>query len=139
MLWILLDAEVLPIYTGEDVTLPCYGPVNTTTVLLEWTRPDLVSPEYVFLYRDERSYTTFQHPSFVGRVDLKDKHMRGGNASLILRNVSSSDSGVYECRVSRVDLKANIKTKPISVIKLEVKDKGEFASSVSSLRLYWTL
>ncbi|XP_026224912.1 hepatitis A virus cellular receptor 2 homolog [Anabas testudineus] len=121
-------AEVLPVVLGEDVTLPCYGPVQTTGILVEWTRPDLVSPEYVFLFRDERSYTTFQHLSFVGRVELKDKKLKGGDVSLILRNVSSLDGGVYECRVSRGgegrEKRANIKTEPVRVICLEVEESG---------------
>lgn len=127
---IFSEAEILPVYTGEDVTLPCYSPVNTTMILVEWTRPDLLSPEYIFLYRDGSSYTSFQHPSFVGRVELKDKQMKGGDVSLILRNVSRNDSGIYECRVSQGGVgdknKANIKTEPIRVISLEVKDSGEF-------------
>uniref|UniRef100_A0A7N5ZUH9 Ig-like domain-containing protein n=1 Tax=Anabas testudineus TaxID=64144 RepID=A0A7N5ZUH9_ANATE len=102
-------------------------PVNTTMILVEWTRPDLLSPEYIFLYRDGSSYTSFQHPSFVGRVELKDKQMK--DVSLILRNVSSLDGGVYECRVSRGgegrEKRANIKTEPVRVICLEVEESGE--------------
>ncbi|XP_067380900.1 coxsackievirus and adenovirus receptor-like [Channa argus] len=120
------EAELIPVSLGENVTLPCYSPLDSPIILVEWTRPDLVSPQYVFLYRDERSYTSFQHPSFAGRVELRDRQMKSGDVSLILRNVSSGDSGIYECRVSqgatRRVRRANIRAEPIRVINLEVEE-----------------
>ncbi|KAK2863425.1 hypothetical protein Q5P01_002958 [Channa striata] len=120
------EAEVLPVSLGQNVILPCYSPLNAPVALVEWSRSDLVTPEYVFLYRDERSYTSFQHLSFVGRVELRDRHMKGGDVSLSLRNVTGNDSGIYECRVShgatRRDKRANIRAEPIRVINLEVEE-----------------
>ncbi|XP_078020446.1 butyrophilin subfamily 2 member A1-like [Epinephelus lanceolatus] len=112
------------VHPGDDVTLRCEaGDVSIRAV--EWTRPDL-EPQYVLLYRDGRSDPTLQHPSFTGRVELVDRELKDGDVSLTLKNVTSRDSGRYECRVksggSRRTKRANIKTDPIRVIYLEVTD-----------------
>uniref|UniRef100_A0A668A4J4 Immunoglobulin V-set domain-containing protein n=1 Tax=Myripristis murdjan TaxID=586833 RepID=A0A668A4J4_9TELE len=70
------------------------------------------------------------HPSFKNRVELKDKKMKNGDLSVILKNVKKEDSGTYECHFIAAGAKhmkrAIIKTPPISTIRLEVVDPGEF-------------
>lgn len=121
-----------PVTTGDDVILPCQAAVPTIRAV-EWTRTDLVSPEYVLFYRDGRSDTTFQKSCFGGRVQLVDTGLKTRNMSLILRNVSSYDNGTYECRVApggSRHKRAIIDTEPISVIRLEVT--GECVHCVDS-------
>ncbi|XP_078020449.1 butyrophilin subfamily 2 member A1-like [Epinephelus lanceolatus] len=113
---------VLP---GDDVTLRCEAG-DVSILAVEWTRPDLEPPQYVLLYRHKHSDPTLQHPSFTGRVELVDRELKDGDVSLTLKNVTSRDSGRYECRVaaggSRRTKRAIIKTDPITVIYLEVTD-----------------
>ncbi|XP_049424311.1 uncharacterized protein LOC125883783 [Epinephelus fuscoguttatus] len=108
---------------GHDVTLRCEAG-DVSILAVEWTRPDL-EPQYVLFYRDGHFDTTFQHPSFTGRVELVDRELKDGDVSLTLKNVNSRDSGTYECRVksggSRRRKRAIIKTDPITVIHLEVR------------------
>lgn len=40
-----------------------------------------------------------QHPDFRGRVRLIDPSMNNGNVSVIVRNVSVADTGLYSCMV----------------------------------------
>uniref|UniRef100_UPI003AAF385D programmed cell death 1 ligand 1-like n=1 Tax=Centroberyx gerrardi TaxID=166262 RepID=UPI003AAF385D len=121
--------QELTVHPGDNVTLKCQGPNNAPIIVLEWTRPDLKSPEYVFLYRDEQSDTTYQNPSFADRVELLDGEMKNGDLSLILKNVSRNDAGTYECRCStggkRRSKRANIHTKPSSIINLKVEEPGD--------------
>ncbi|KAG7236255.1 hypothetical protein INR49_001171 [Caranx melampygus] len=77
---------------GQTVSLPCRAPSNTDIILVEWTRPEL-EPEYVFMYRDGRSDPGNQLPLFKDRVELKDREMKDGDVSTILKNVTSSDTG----------------------------------------------
>ncbi|XP_049424307.1 putative butyrophilin subfamily 2 member A3 isoform X2 [Epinephelus fuscoguttatus] len=111
------------VHPGDDVTLRCEAD-DVPIRAVEWTRPDL-KPQYVFLYRDGNLDPTEQHPSFTGRVELVDRELKGGDVSLTLKNVTSRDSGTYECRVrsdgSRRRKRAIIKTAPITVIHLEVR------------------
>lgn len=56
-------------------------------------------------------------------MQLLDTGLETRNMSLILRNVSSSDNGTYECRVApggSRHKRAIIDTEPISVIRLKI-------------------
>ncbi|XP_041841912.1 hyaluronan and proteoglycan link protein 4-like [Melanotaenia boesemani] len=83
---------------GHDVSLPCGAGHDGDIVAVDWTRPDL-DPEYVFLYKDRHLDLSHQHPSFQNRVDLQDRQMKDGDVSLILKKVTTDDTGTYECRV----------------------------------------
>ncbi|XP_049424348.1 butyrophilin subfamily 1 member A1-like isoform X1 [Epinephelus fuscoguttatus] len=111
------------VHPGHDVTLRCEAG-NVSILAVEWTRPDLEPPQYVFLYRHGYLDPTHQHPSFTGRVELVDRELKDGDVSLTLKNVTSRDKGTYECRVrsdgSRPRKRANIHADPITVIHLEV-------------------
>uniref|UniRef100_A0A3P8PCK4 Ig-like domain-containing protein n=1 Tax=Astatotilapia calliptera TaxID=8154 RepID=A0A3P8PCK4_ASTCA len=87
----------VPAESGNNVTLTCRAP-NNKFIVVNWSRADL-GEEYVLLYRDEHFDTTKQHPSFKKRVALQDRHMKDGDVSLILENVTTADAGTYECRV----------------------------------------
>uniref|UniRef100_A0A3B4FIH2 Ig-like domain-containing protein n=1 Tax=Pundamilia nyererei TaxID=303518 RepID=A0A3B4FIH2_9CICH len=98
-------------WSGRNVTLTCRARKNIQTV--EWRRADL-GDEYVFLYRDGRKT--------LNRVDLQDRQMKDGDVSLILKDVTTADSGTYECRVfmggKERRKRAHLKTDPISSIYL---------------------
>ncbi|XP_005464750.1 V-set and immunoglobulin domain-containing protein 8 [Oreochromis niloticus] len=90
----------LRVRPGQDATLQCWGPRNAHITLLEWSRPELISQGYVFFFQDQRSYENYQHESFKGRVQLRDPSMKDGDVTVILRNVSVSDTGAYECQIT---------------------------------------
>ncbi|XP_029932707.1 coxsackievirus and adenovirus receptor homolog [Myripristis murdjan] len=110
---------------GDNVTLSCQAP-DVDIAAAEWSRTDLKELEPVFLYRDGRIESDYQHPSFKKRVELKDKEMKNGDLSVILKNVTEEDNGTYECRFVPAAAKRRkrsvIKADPISTIRLEVVD-----------------
>ncbi|XP_042257868.1 uncharacterized protein [Thunnus thynnus] len=121
------DVKVRP---GQNAALQCQGPDGTIR-LLQWSRPDLKSGGYVFFYRDKRSVQSFQHPSFHRRVQLMDPEMKNGNASVILKNVTISDTGTYECLLS-VNSKGHRKRatpETMNTIVLKVEDSGHTAGN----------
>uniref|UniRef100_A0AAZ1XD18 Ig-like domain-containing protein n=1 Tax=Oreochromis aureus TaxID=47969 RepID=A0AAZ1XD18_OREAU len=91
------DQKNITAESGQDVTLTCRAP-NNKFIGVEWSRADL-GDEYVLLYRNGRFDPGNQHPSFKNRVDLQDRHMKDGDVSLILKDVTINDAGTYECRV----------------------------------------
>ncbi|XP_044198227.1 coxsackievirus and adenovirus receptor homolog [Thunnus albacares] len=93
------DQREITAKPGDDVTLPCWSPRGEAVILLEWSKPELKTDGYVFLYRNERSYENYQHPTVRGRVQLSDPEMKDGNVSVILKNVTINDAGTYECHV----------------------------------------
>ncbi|XP_038586481.1 coxsackievirus and adenovirus receptor homolog isoform X5 [Micropterus salmoides] len=94
-----MEQPEMVVNPGQDVPLQCQGLRDASVTLLEWTRPDLKSDGYVFFYRNERPYENYQHPSFHGRVELRDPEMKDGDASVVLKNVTFNDTGTYECRI----------------------------------------
>ncbi|KAG7236277.1 hypothetical protein INR49_001193 [Caranx melampygus] len=134
-LWFLVSSTDVPVTIraapGQTVSLPCRAPSNTDIIVVEWTRPGL-EPEYVFLYRDGWSVPENQLPSFKDRVELKDRDMKDGDVSMILKNVTSSDTGTYECRIFQRKTnrrkRATLLTEPISTIYLAVHQPGEVHS-----------
>lgn len=92
-----VDPPELRVKQGENATLECYGPKDAILVMLRWNRPNLQSHEYVFYFSDDQIQEDKQHPSFKGRVNLKDPEMKNGDFSVNLTNVVMNDSGRYEC------------------------------------------
>ncbi|XP_039464036.1 coxsackievirus and adenovirus receptor homolog [Oreochromis aureus] len=114
---------------GQNVTLPCQAPNNNIILGVEWSRADL-GDEYLLFYRDGRFDLENQHPSFKNRVDLQDKQMKDGDVSLILNNVTTNDTGTYECRVktgTQRRKRAILNGDPISIITLNVDPPGQTA------------
>uniref|UniRef100_A0A669B8F4 Ig-like domain-containing protein n=1 Tax=Oreochromis niloticus TaxID=8128 RepID=A0A669B8F4_ORENI len=118
---------------GQTVTLPCQAPKNNKSIIAaEWSRNDL-GDKYLLLYWKEQFDPTNQHPSFKNRVDLQDRQMKDGDVSLILKEVTTADSGTYECRV--VQRGTNMDDETISTIYLRVVAQGKTVdwSGIASL------
>ncbi|XP_039464042.1 selection and upkeep of intraepithelial T-cells protein 7-like [Oreochromis aureus] len=92
------DQKSITAESGQNVTLTCRAPNDKKIITVEWHGPDL-QPKYVLLFRNRHIDPENQHPSFVNRVDLQDRQMKDGDVSLILKNVTSLDTGTYECHV----------------------------------------
>ncbi|XP_063324780.1 V-set domain containing T-cell activation inhibitor 1-like isoform X1 [Pelmatolapia mariae] len=116
---------------GEDAPLQCQGPRDAEITLLEWNRADLKSDDYVFLYRNQRSYESYQHKSFKGRVNLMDPTMRDGNVSVMLRNVSINDTGTYKCQITTKETESVVHECSIS-LRVTTSDKRTKESQTES-------
>ncbi|XP_032438896.1 myelin-oligodendrocyte glycoprotein-like [Xiphophorus hellerii] len=104
---------------GDNVFLPCKDPDQEEIVVVEWSRTDL-GPESVLLYRNSQFDPTKQHPSYRNRVDLLVGQINKGDASLVLQNTTTDDSGTYECHVVK-----RTEKKRISSVSLVVTDPPE--------------
>ncbi|XP_035767834.1 V-set domain containing T-cell activation inhibitor 1-like [Neolamprologus brichardi] len=91
------DTTIVTAEAAQNVTLPCRTPNNNIRVL-QWSR-DGLKAEDIFVYRNKMVDPDNQHQSFKNRVDLQDRQMKDGDASLILSNVTIHDNGTYKCRV----------------------------------------
>ncbi|CAI5660314.1 programmed cell death 1 ligand 1-like [Oreochromis niloticus] len=99
LLCVFADQKNIKAVVGQTVTLPCQAPKNNNSIIAaEWSRNDL-GDKYLLLYWKEQFDPKKQHPSFKNRVDLQDRQMKDGDVSLILKDVTTTDSGTYECRV----------------------------------------
>ncbi|XP_023202858.1 programmed cell death 1 ligand 1-like [Xiphophorus maculatus] len=121
-------SKMISAVPGQSVSLPCRLPNNKPAVAVKWTRPDL-EPEYVLLFRDEQPDPENQHPSFRKRVELQDRRMKDGDVSLLLSNVTTSDSGKYECRVFQREAtgrkRRTLTSDPIGIVFLDVAPPPE--------------
>lgn len=120
---------------GQNVTLPCRAPASSQPIrALEWIRTDLKS-RCVLFYRDGHFDPHCQPPSYQERAELQDRQMKDGDVSLLLQNVSTEDSGTYECRVHdqtrKRDNRAVLTSDPISIIYLDVAPPTPTGKAVS--------
>ncbi|XP_039882939.1 uncharacterized protein LOC120730579 [Simochromis diagramma] len=121
VLWTLAssheDHKNITIKSGQNITLPCRAS-NTSFIAVEWSRFDL-KPEYVLLNRDGHFDPHSQHLSFMNRVDLQERKMKDGDVSLILKDMTTDDTGTYECRIFMEETHS---WKSITIIYLRVVD-----------------
>ncbi|CAI5660282.1 unnamed protein product [Oreochromis niloticus] len=110
------DQKIITVVSGQDVTLTCRAPNDNITVV-RWSRADLEDEDIVLLNDNGQFVPDEQDPSFKNRVDLQDRQMKDGDVSLILKDVTTADSGTYNCRVIQGTRKH---FKLISIIYLRV-------------------
>ncbi|MED6282351.1 hypothetical protein CHARACLAT_031156 [Characodon lateralis] len=115
------DQRNIPAEPGQNITLPCRAADNKSAIAVEWRRTDL-GKEYVLLFRDGRIDPGNQHQSYKNRVDLQDRQMKDGDMSLVLKNLTTNDTGEYECRVQN---EGSHDTKLLRTIQLDVPPPGD--------------
>ncbi|XP_028260017.1 V-set domain-containing T-cell activation inhibitor 1-like [Parambassis ranga] len=90
---------------GQTVTLPC--PVTSTNITgVAWIKDGLKTEGNVLYYLENQFQYASQHPCFRGRAQLKEGWEEDGDMSLILKNVTTTDSGTYKCEVVQEGKKA---------------------------------
>ncbi|XP_064175859.1 uncharacterized protein LOC135246298 isoform X3 [Anguilla rostrata] len=89
----------LIVQLGASVTLPCSvdTPLPLRELKVQWMRED--SGILVHLFQERKSWPESQSPAYSGRADFFSKEISKGNFSLLLRNVTSEDKGLYKCVV----------------------------------------
>ncbi|XP_064175860.1 butyrophilin-like protein 2 isoform X1 [Anguilla rostrata] len=104
-------AMPLVVQLGASVTLPCS--VDTRLPLheleVQWMRED--SGSLVHLFQDGESRPESQSPAYSGRADFLSEEISKGNFSLLLRNVTTEDKGLYKCVVHTVQESNETKVK----------------------------
>ncbi|XP_067380644.1 V-set and immunoglobulin domain-containing protein 1-like [Channa argus] len=105
---------------GENVSLPCSAHKNSPILVIEWRRRFQNISDVVSVYRDGQSDPDVEHPSYINRVELKDKQMKDGDVSLILKNLEIQDTGTYECRVIQGETDEGKRTETNCIINLMV-------------------
>ncbi|KAG9329609.1 hypothetical protein JZ751_003498, partial [Albula glossodonta] len=94
------------VWLGDSVTLPCSvtPPMDVRPMEVRWYRTAQYSNP-ILLYKDHQIQPTSQNHQYQGRVSLMGLEsgmggLRDGDVSLILRNITPTDSGKYECYVN---------------------------------------
>ncbi|XP_007541898.1 hepatitis A virus cellular receptor 2 homolog [Poecilia formosa] len=120
--------ETIRAEPGKDAILPCDAPEKKPVIIVEWRRCDLGGNDHVALYQDDQFDDEGQNPAYKNRVDLQDREMKDGDVSLVLKNVTTDDTGTYECRVDGIKNKrrkrSHLKNEPICIINLVVSAPG---------------
>ncbi|KAG5835062.1 hypothetical protein ANANG_G00268130, partial [Anguilla anguilla] len=89
----------LIVQLGASVTLPCSvgTPLPLHELEVQWMRED--SGSLVHLFQEGESRPESQSPAYSGRADFFSEEISKGNFSLLLRNVTTEDKGLYKCIV----------------------------------------
>ncbi|KAM9718319.1 myelin-oligodendrocyte glycoprotein-like [Menidia menidia] len=101
---------------GRVVSMPCSAAGNKPILSVEWSR---TSGEKVLLVRNGQLDLGNQHPSFRTRAELQDPQMKGGDVSLVLRDLRAQDTGTYRAQVDQGDFRVTCS------FQLEVRPPGE--------------
>ena len=127
----------LTVKPGDEATLDCRAHIDAFIEQMAWNKTDLKSEKYVFI-SGNHSHVNCQHPSFRGRVELRDPQKKEGDASVVLKNVTAADSGPYECVVSMSSEEQRRKTTAEfrRIVHLKVEDSGEFLDSDHRFKFY---
>ncbi|XP_035985866.1 coxsackievirus and adenovirus receptor homolog [Fundulus heteroclitus] len=130
--------RIIPAEPGDNVTLPCRAPENKDVIVVEWSRTDLGSDHYVLLYNNSHFDPEAQSPSFRNRVSLLG--VKNRDVSLVLKNVTTDDTGTYECRVVQggKNRRKIQDTDPISIINLSF-GSGESVCGSEAPAASWLL
>ncbi|XP_053340144.1 CD276 antigen homolog [Clarias gariepinus] len=106
---------------GSTAVLPCQlTSVDTDRLYIRWN----TESEIVFERLGERSY---QGEGYEGRVDVPVEELRKGNCSLVLHNLTFTDTGVYTSYQTVRRTKRSVVS--ISRVKLSVHDVDETLST----------
>ncbi|KAJ8247227.1 hypothetical protein COCON_G00234480 [Conger conger] len=88
----------LRVQLGASVTLPCSvdTPIPLHELEVQWMRD---SGSLVHLFLEGESRPESQSPAYSGRAEFFTEEISKGNFSLLLRNVTTEDRGMYKCVV----------------------------------------
>ncbi|XP_005456499.1 butyrophilin-like protein 1 isoform X2 [Oreochromis niloticus] len=103
---------------GSDAFLPCNVSTSLIQELFDWRRRNDQGTQEVFMYDGGLHYNNGlpgQDKQFKGRVSHFPQQLQFGNASIVIRNTTISDSGNYTCDFP------NLKPEQIFSIKLVVR------------------
>ncbi|XP_035858309.1 immunoglobulin superfamily member 11-like isoform X1 [Sander lucioperca] len=101
---VVVEPKVITVEEGSDVTLPCslWTKKDIRLTVFFWLKVSQTTDDLktVFLYDNGDLYSDErpgQSEQFKGRVSHFPDELKQGNASIIIRNMTRADSGVYRC------------------------------------------
>ncbi|KAI4890336.1 hypothetical protein NFI96_001137 [Prochilodus magdalenae] len=118
-----LFAQSKPVKVGSTTVLPCNWKEIPSTQLasssphVEWLTVDGV----VF---ERLGAEMFQGERYKGRADVPQHNLRQGNCSLVLKNVTLADAGVYESYLTVRRTKRSLGSKKLLLQRVELSVDG---------------
>ncbi|KAJ8261445.1 hypothetical protein COCON_G00171680, partial [Conger conger] len=104
------SAMPLRVQLGASVTLPCSvdTPIPLRELEVQWMRD---SGSLVHLFLEGESRPESQSPAYSGRAEFFTEEISKGNFSLLLREVTTEDKGMYKCVVHTAQESSEAKVK----------------------------
>uniref|UniRef100_A0A8C6WYH8 Ig-like domain-containing protein n=1 Tax=Neogobius melanostomus TaxID=47308 RepID=A0A8C6WYH8_9GOBI len=109
--------EFVSVSVGQDCVLPCFGREGVRVSVLQWIQSD--SDKHLLVYRAGRVLHGYEDPVYTNRVQLLEPKLLRGNLSVVLKNVTLKDTGIYRCQALYED-----KQKVPQFIHLRVTERG---------------
>ncbi|XP_047675896.1 uncharacterized protein LOC113651470 isoform X2 [Tachysurus fulvidraco] len=105
---------------GSTVVLPCdWSHLSIKTIDVGW----FIDSETVFERKGKDSY---QGEGYEGRVDVPEDELLKGNCSLVMKNISVSDTGIYSSSMLITDTQEPVLVQKVklSVVEDSVNERG---------------
>ncbi|KAF5885532.1 programmed cell death 1 ligand 1-like, partial [Clarias magur] len=110
----MADSRLVSARVGSTAVLPCeWRNVPVQTPHVQWN----TDTDIVFERKGEQ---LFEGEGYEDRVDVPQDKLLEGNCSLVLKNVSVTDAGVYQSYLSVKRMKRASSTKWVLVQRVEV-------------------
>ncbi|KAF5885530.1 programmed cell death 1 ligand 1-like, partial [Clarias magur] len=108
------DSQLVSAQVGSTAVLPCeWRNISVPTPHVQWN----TDTEIVFERKGEQ---LFEGEGYENRVDVPQDKLLEGNCSLLLKNVSVTDAGIYQGHLSVKRMNRASSTKWILVQTLEL-------------------
>ncbi|XP_038595562.1 butyrophilin subfamily 3 member A2-like [Micropterus salmoides] len=113
---------------GDAVTLPCYldPPHSVVDYAADWKRADL--KKVVYSYRHKQENRNDQMAQYKGRTTFNFDNLIRGNMALQISSLQPSDSGPYECFVSRLWTSCGVNVTVVSKDQQNTTERDDYSA-----------
>ncbi|XP_060743294.1 uncharacterized protein LOC132857341 [Tachysurus vachellii] len=123
-----VDALQISAPVGSTAVLPCdWSHLSIKTPYVKW----FINTETVF---ERKGKDPYQGEGYEGCVDVPEDELLKGNCSLVMKNISVNDTGIYSSSMLITDTQESVLVQKVklSVVEVSVNERGSLSEDSDS-------